>query len=65
MEYFEGADKLTGDIKKYLNQPVIFGYKEVEIYDPSTKEYKKIKVITEFDDDVPPPPPPLSPPPKN
>jgi len=65
MEYFEGADKLIGDIKKYSNQTVIFGYKEIEVYDPLIKEYKKIKVITEFEDDVPPPPPPSRPPSKN
>ena len=46
LEFFEGADKLTGTASSYLNKPVTVTYKEMEVYDPQNKEYKKIKVAT-------------------
>lgn len=55
LEYFEGADQLAGDIKKYQQKNVAFAYKELEIFDAVSREYKTIKVITGFEDNPPPP----------
>ena len=46
MEYFEGADKLAVDTKLFLNRTVQVEYKETEVFDSVSKEYKTIKVVT-------------------
>ncbi len=42
MEYFEGANLLTGNIKN--GRKILIQYRETEIYDSASKEYKTIKV---------------------
>jgi hypothetical protein len=46
MEYFEGADALTNNIKLLLNKKVMVTYTEREIYNASIKDYMKVKVAT-------------------
>ena len=47
LEFFEGADKLTTP-STVLNKTVTIEYKELEVYDATSKEYKKIKVATKL-----------------
>lgn len=44
MEYFEGADQLGK--RSFLNKNVVIKYRELEVYQTLTKDYKIIKVIT-------------------
>ena len=46
LEFFEGAEKITGNASSYLNKAVTVSFKEMEVYDAQNKEYKKIKVAT-------------------
>jgi hypothetical protein len=45
LEYFENADELSKNSKKYVGKNVIYKYEEKEIYNAATKKYKTIKVI--------------------
>ena len=45
-EYFDGADEVVKNASKLKSKAVTVKYKEMEIYDASLKEYRKIKVIT-------------------
>ena len=47
LEFFEGAEKLSGT-SNLLNKVVTVEYKEIEVYDATNKEYKKIKVATKL-----------------
>ena len=49
LEYFENADTLTTNNKKYLNKKVLVDYMEQSVYDAVKKTYKTIKVITGID----------------
>lgn len=46
LEYFENADELKANNKKYLNKKVTVSYTEKSVYDFVRKNYKTIKVIT-------------------
>jgi hypothetical protein len=48
MEFFEGAALIqSGNI--FLNKPVAIKFKEVEMYDALSKEYRNIKVATKLE----------------
>ena len=47
-EFFEGADDLVKNAGKLKAKPVTVQYKEMEIFDATLKEYRKIKVITKM-----------------
>jgi hypothetical protein len=49
LEYFDNADKLITNNKKYLNKKVTVNYTEKSVYDFVRKNYKTIKVITSID----------------
>ncbi len=49
LEYFENADELKANSKKYLNKKVTVSYTEKSVYDFVRKNYKTIKVITGID----------------
>ncbi len=49
LEYFENADLLKANNKRYLNKKVNITYIEKSIYDAAKKDYKTIKVITAID----------------
>jgi hypothetical protein len=49
LEYFDNADELKTNNKKYLNKKVNVGYTEKSVYDFVRKNYKIIKVITSID----------------
>ncbi len=49
LEYFDNADKIIANNKKYLNKKVTVGYTEKSVYDFVRKNYKTIKVITSID----------------
>lgn len=46
LEFFPGADKLSASKTAYLNKPLRITYKEMEIFQAATGEYRTIKVIT-------------------
>ncbi len=49
LEYFENADLLKANNKRYLNKKVNVTYIEKSIFDAAKKDYKTIKVITALD----------------
>jgi hypothetical protein len=49
LEYFDNADKLITNNKKYLNKKVKVSYTEKSVYDFVRKNYKTIKVIASID----------------
>jgi hypothetical protein len=49
LEYFENADDLKTNSKKYINKKVTVSYTEKSVYDFVRKNYKTIKVITSID----------------
>ncbi len=49
LEYFDNADDLKTNSKKYLNKKVTVNYTEKSVYDFVRKNYKTIKVITSID----------------
>jgi hypothetical protein len=49
LEYFDNADDLKTNSKKYLNKKVTISYTEKSVYDFVRKNYKTIKVITGID----------------
>lgn len=49
LEYFDNADKLIANNKKYLNKKITVSYTEKSVYDFVRKNYKIIKVITSID----------------
>jgi hypothetical protein len=49
LEYFDNADDLKTNSKKYLNKKVTISYMEKSVYDFVRKNYKTIKVITSID----------------
>jgi hypothetical protein len=49
LEYFDNADDLKTNSKKYLNKKVTIGYSEKSVYDFVRKNYKTIKVISSID----------------
>ncbi len=49
LEYFENADELKANNKKYLNKKVKVNFTEKSVYDFVRKNYKTIKVITSIE----------------
>ncbi len=49
LEYFENADELKANNKKYLNKKVKVNYTEKSVYDFVRKNYKTINVITSIE----------------
>lgn len=49
LEYFDNADVLRTNGKKYLNKKVTVNYTEKSVYDFVRKNYKTIKVVTSID----------------
>jgi hypothetical protein len=49
LEYFENADVLLANNRKYLNKKVRINYTEKFVFDAAKKDYKAIKVITSID----------------
>jgi hypothetical protein len=49
LEYFENADLLKANPKRYLNKKVNITYIEKSVFNAAKKDYKTIKVITAID----------------
>lgn len=47
-EHFPGADDLMSKPDSFKSKSVTVKYKEMEIYDGTLREYRKIKVLTKF-----------------
>jgi len=48
MEFFPGADQISLKSETVLNKAVTITYKEMEVYDAASKEYRMIKVASSF-----------------
>lgn len=49
MEFFEGADRLSGNKASLASKPVTIQYKEMDVYDAVAKEYRMIKVAVKLE----------------
>jgi hypothetical protein len=45
MEYFENADELKTNAKKYIGKKVVIATSNKDVYNAATKNYKSIKII--------------------